>query len=59
MNRGDVYQQKANPPLACTKPYYLNVADDSRVCYIEKDFLSKVICKKLHYEMQCLHFDVL
>ena len=44
--------------LACTKPYYFDVADDSRVCYVEKDFLSKVICKKLHDEVQCLHFDV-
>ena len=45
--------------VACTKPYYLDVADDSRVCYVEKDFLSKVICKKLHDEVQCLHYDVL
>ena len=44
--------------LACTKPYYFDVADDSRVCYVEKDFLSKVICKKLHDEVQCLHYDV-
>ena len=44
--------------LACTKPYYLYVADDSRVCYVETDFLSKVICKKLHDEVQCLHNDV-
>ena len=27
--------------LACTKPYYFDVADDSMVCYAEKDFLSK------------------
>ena len=30
--------------LACTKPYYFDVADDSRVCYVEKDFSSKGIC---------------
>ena len=40
----------AETPLACTKPYYFDVADESRVCYVEKDFLSKVICKKLHDE---------
>ena len=45
--------------LACTKPYYFDVADDSRVCYVEKDFSSKVICKKPHDEVQCLHYDVL
>ena len=39
--------------LACTKPYYFDVADDSRVCYVEKDFLSKVICKKPHDEVHC------
>ena len=43
--------------LACTKPYYFDVADDSRVCYVEKDFLSEVICKKLHVEEQCLNYD--
>ena len=41
-----------------TKPYYFDVADDSRVCYVEKDFSSKVICKKPHEEVQCLHYDV-
>ena len=46
-----------NSKLACTKPYYFDVADDSRVCYVEKDFLSKVICKKLHDEEHCLHYD--
>ena len=40
------------------KPYYFDVADDSRVCYVEKDFLSKVICKKLHDEVHCLHYNV-
>ena len=45
--------------IACTKPYYLDVADDSRVCYVEKDFLSKVICKKLHDEVQWLRLDQL
>ena len=44
--------------VACTKPYYFDVAGDSRVCYVEKDFLSKVICKKLHDEVQYLHHDV-
>ena len=44
--------------LACTKPYYFDVADDSRVCYVEKDFLSKVICKKLRDEVHCLHYNV-
>ena len=44
--------------LACTKPYYFDVADDSRVCYVEKDFLSKVICKNLFDELQRLHNDV-
>ena len=43
--------------LACTKPYYFDVADDSRVCYVEKDFLSQVICKKLHDEVHSLHYD--
>ena len=33
------------------QPYYFDEADDSRVCYVEKDFLSKVICKKLHDEV--------
>ena len=47
----------ASKPLACTKPYYFDVADDSRVCYVEKDFLSEVICKKLHVEEQCLNYD--
>ena len=42
--------------LACTKPYYFYVADDSRVCYIGKYFLSKVINKKLYDEVQCLHY---
>ena len=44
--------------VACTKPYYFDVADDSRVCYVEKDFLSKVNCKKLHHEVHCLHYNV-
>ena len=38
--------------IACTKPYYFDVADDSRVSYVEKDFLSKV-----HDEVHCLHYD--
>ena len=42
--------------VACTKPYYFNVADDSRVCNVEKDFLSKVICEKLHDEVR-LHYN--
>ena len=37
--------------VACTNSYYFDVADDSRVCYVEKVFLSKVICKKLHDEV--------
>ena len=44
--------------VACTKPYYLDVADDSRVCYVEVIFSSRVICKRLHDEVQCLHYDV-
>ena len=28
--------------IACIKPYYFDVADD-RVCYVKKNFLSKVI----------------
>ena len=43
--------------LACTKPYYFDVADDSSVCYVEKNFLSKFICKKLHDEVLCLNYD--
>ena len=31
------------------------VADDSRVCYVEKEFLPNIICKKRHDEVQCLH----
>ena len=44
--------------VACTKPYYFDVADDSRVCYVEKNFLSKVICKNLYVGVQCLFYDV-
>ena len=40
----EAYFCHAEAFIACTKPYYLDVADDSRVCYVEKDFLSKVIC---------------
>ena len=47
----------ADDSIACTKPYYFNVAGDSRVCYVEEDLLSKVICKKLHDEVHCLHYD--
>ena len=59
-NENDYFSKKKKfiSLLACTKPYYLDVADDSRVCYVEKDFLSNVICKKLHDEVQCLHSDV-
>ena len=45
--------------LACTKPYYFDVADDSMVCYVEKDFSSKGICKNLYDGVQCLHYGVL
>ena len=51
-------KQQTDSFLACTKSYYFDVADDSRVCYVEKDFSSKVICKKPHDEVQCLHYDV-
>ena len=44
--------------LACIKPYYFDLADDSMVCYVEKDFSFKVICKKLHDEVHCLHYNV-
>ena len=53
-----IFLLQADIDLACTKPYYLDVAEDSRVCYVEKDFLSKVICKKLHDEVHCLHYNV-
>ena len=45
--------------LACTKPYCFDVADDSRVCYVEKYFLSKGICKDPYGGVQSLHYDVL
>ena len=45
--------------LACTKHYYFDVADDSRVCYVEKDFSSKGICRNLYGGVQCLHNDIL
>ena len=43
--------------LACTKQYYFNGAENSRVCYVEKDFLSKVIFKvilKVRYQQNCV-----
>ena len=49
----------ATGTLACTKSYYFDVADDSRVCYVEKDISSKGISKNLYGGEQCLHYDVL
>ena len=37
-------RQSSGKHLACTKRYCFDVADDSRVCYVEKDFSSKGIC---------------
>ena len=33
--------QRVLKKVACTKPYHFDVADDSRVCYVEKDFSSQ------------------
>ena len=49
---------EASAIFASTKPYYFDVADDGRVCYVEKEFLSKVICKNLYIGVQCLYYDV-
>ena len=45
--------------IECTKPYYFNVADNSRVSYIKKDFSSKGICKNLYGGVQYLHYNIL
>ena len=37
-NEMKIYRIKNSVNLACTKSYYFDVADDSRVCYVEKDF---------------------
>ena len=54
-NKGEA--KKVGRNLACTKTYYFDVANNSRVCYVEKGFSSKVICKKLNDEVHCLHYD--